>query len=258
MKFYFFVLLMVVPVFQASANPLHYLKREIKKSGYILFRTPLASAGTGTLVGGTPKAMSIVADPQTCFPYVVDGQPSLIRKVEETNLGSISQTTSFDGKVAVDLLKFMNTGNSIFTVGAGVNVVQSVVLEFEGAKIEYIDTILLLDFYQHHLSDSCKKILDSVGFIIQALRVDKMRYSFKDKSGAYLKLDMEGISKILNINADIKYHIEKDYTLVIDTPKYIGYQLGRLREKDEGTSLYRAQRTFFNRYLFRSISIFQH
>jgi hypothetical protein len=256
MKFSFLILFLILPSLTASANPLTFLKREIKKDGYILYRTPLSSAGTGTLVGGSPKAMSIVADPQTCFPDMVNGQPIPFRKVEDTNLGTIHQKTSFEGKAVVDLLKFMNTANSVFVIKAGVDAIQSVDLEFDGAKIEYIDTVLLQDFYQNHMSVSCKKILNSVGFIIQALRVNKMKYTFKNKTGALINLSTEGISQYFDLNLDVGYHIENDYTLVIDTPKYIGYQLGRLREDDQGVALYRSYKTFMNRYVFKSIGIF--
>ena len=250
----FLFLFLALPTLTASANPLSFLKTEIQKDGYILYATPLASAGTGTLVGGKPNAMSIAADPQTCFPDTINGQSTLIRKVQDTTLGSISQTTSFDGTVAVDLLKFMNTANPIFNINAGFSTVSSVELSFEGAKIEYIDLILLEDFYKNHMRDDCKKMMNSVGFIIQALRVDKMKYEFKDSTGANIKLTMDGLSKYFNIDANIQYHIEQDYTLVIDTPKYIGYELGRLTEKDQGISLVRATSTFLNNYIFKSIS----
>lgn len=240
----------------ASANPLSFLKKEIKRNGYILYRTPLSSAGTGTLVGGSPRAMSIVADPQTCFPDVVNGRPMTFRKVEDTNLGTVHQRSSFEGKAVVDLLKFMNTANSIFVIKAGVDSIRSVDLELEGAKVEYIDTVLLQDFYQNQMSVPCKKILNSVGFIIQALRVNKMKYTFRNKTGALINLSTEGMSQYFDLNVDVGYHIENDYTLVIDTPKYIGYQLGRLREDDQGVALYRSYRTFMDRYIFKSIGIF--
>jgi hypothetical protein len=246
-----------LPALTASANPLNYLKRAIKKDGYIIYRTPLAHSGTGTLVGGTPNSMSIVTDPQECFPDSIEGKPTNIRKTDETSLGSINQTSSFEGKVGVDLLKFMNTANGIFNIGLGVDVIQTVELSFEGAKMEYIDVIRLQDFYNNHMSPTCKSMLEHVGFIVQALKVDQMRFAFKNKSGGYLNLKTDGVSEYLNINLDVKYHIEQDYILVIDTPKYIGYQLGRLQEKDQGLSMYRASRTLFNRYLFKSISIFQ-
>lgn len=257
MKYCITVLFLVFPVLSASASPLDHLKREIKKNGYILYRTPLAHSGTGTLVGGTPKAMVIAADPQRCFPDEINGQPTFIRKVEETNLGNISQTTSFEGKVGVDLIKFMNGGNSVFTIAAGGSVIQSIDLEFQGAKIEYLDTIALQHYYSTQMPAECKRSLEDYGFIIQALRVDQMRYAFKNKAGGYIKLNMDAVSQYLDINVDVKYHIEQDYVLVIDSPKYIGYQLGRLQEKDQGYALYRAYQTFFNRYWFRSSSIFQ-
>jgi len=261
MKFGFFIMLFLIgsvaSSHEASASALSVLKREIKKDGYILYRTPLSSAGTGTLVGGSPRAMSIVADPQTCFPDQIDGTPVSLRKVEDTNLGSVHRTSTFEGKAVVDLLKFMNTANSIFKIKAGVDSIQSVDLEMEDAKVEYMDTVLLQDFYLHRMNDSCKKILNSVGFVVQALRVGKMKYVFKDKTGAAINLTTQGISQYFDINVDIGYHIENDYTLVIDSPKYIGYQLGRLKEADQGVAMYRSYKTMFNRYIFKSIGIFQ-
>ncbi len=256
MKFYLLVLILTMTG-TAFANPLDYLKNTIQKDGYILYQTPLTFSGTGTLVGGTPDAISIVSDPQTCFPDVMNGQSSNIRRVDSIDLGSISQTTSFDGTVGVDLLKFMNTANSIFKIGANVSGIQSVDLTFQGARIEYIDTIYLEEFYKNKMSDPCKKLLNSVGFVIQALRVDQMRFSFKNKSGAYINIAADGISQYFNIDMNVNYHIEQNYTLVIDTPKYIGYQLGRLQEEDKGLALYRAQKTFMNRYVFKSIAIFK-
>lgn len=257
MKYCFFILTLIGGVSEASASPLNYLKREIKRSGYILYRNPLSKAGTGTLIGGSPKAMSIVEDPQTCFPDTYNESPTDLRATEETNLGNITQTLSFEGKAGVDLMNFMNNGDSLLSVGAEFNTIQSVQLSFEGAKVERLNTIKIEDFYQTKMSEVCKKYLDKVGFIIQALKVDRMRYSFKDKNGMDIKLTTEGISKYFNIDAHVKYHIERDYELVIDSPKYIGYQLGRLKYKDQGVSLYRSHFTLFNRYIFKSIAIFQ-
>jgi hypothetical protein len=261
MKFGFFMAIFLglnsITALDAGASALGVLKREIRKDGYILYRTPLSSAGTGTLVGGSPNAMSIVADPQTCFPDVMDGTPIALRKVEDTNLGAVHRTTTFEGKAVVDLLKFMNTANSIFKIKAGIDSIQSVELEMEDAKVEYMDTVLLQDFYLHRMKDSCKKILNSVGFIVQALRVGKMKYVFKDKTGALINLSTQGISEYFDIAVDVGFHIENDYKLVIDSPKYIGYQLGRLKEADQGVAMYRSHQTLFNRYLFKSIGIFQ-
>ncbi len=254
MKMYsILILFLISPVLSAVANPLNNLKTSIAQDGYILYATPLASAGTGTLIGGSPNAMTIAADPETCFPETINGQDTLIRKVQDTTLGSLSQATSFTGAVTVDLLKFMSTANLIFDINAGFSAVKSVELQFVNATVEYIDLIQLETYYKNYLSDNCKSLLNSVGFIIQALRVDKMRYVFKDVNNANINLTTNGISKYFNLTANIQYHIEQDYTLVIDTPKYIGYQMGRLASKDQGISLYRASQTFLNTYVFKSI-----
>ncbi len=72
MKFCFFILSLTTAV-SASANQLNYLKREIQKNGYVLYRNPLSHSGTGTLMSGKPNSMSIISDPQTCFPDQING-----------------------------------------------------------------------------------------------------------------------------------------------------------------------------------------
>ena len=36
--------------------------------------TPMEKSGTGTLIAGTPKAFSIIAPPEECFPTEIDGK----------------------------------------------------------------------------------------------------------------------------------------------------------------------------------------
>ncbi len=166
--------------------------------------------------------------------------------------------SGFEGTVGLELLKMMNNGNSLFTVGLGVNSIQSIDLSFEGARIERLNIINLEDFYHNQMPEKCKKILTkNVGFVSEALKVDKMRFSFKDKTGAYIKLSMEGISEYLDINLDVKYHIEHDYELVIESPKFIGYQLGKFKIKNQKLRFYQARKTFLNNYIFKSSSVFQ-
>ena len=47
------------------------------------------------------------------------------------------------------------------------------------------------------------------------------------------------------------------YTVEVTTPKYIGYQLGRLRKRDNSMVLYRAVSTRDDKYLFEPISLFE-
>ncbi len=257
MLFRSIAVLFALPFLAACGNPITYLKQEIRKHGYILYQNPLEQAGTGTLVGGKPNSMGIIADPQTCFPDEIDGKPTNLRRFDKTALGNVSRTTSVTGDFKVDFADFVNTGNPMFNIGLGFDDVTSLEIQFGDANIEYLDSVLLKDFYDNRMTPTCRDFLDQVGFIIQALRVENMKFAFKESGGGYIKLDVNNISEILDIHADVKFHIEEDYLLSFDSPKYIGYQLGRLRFEDRGTALYRASKVIANTYQFKTLRLFK-
>ena len=240
----------------ACGNPIAQLKTQLKKDGYILYQTPLAEAGTGTLLGGAPSSMSIIAGPDTCFPEQMNGTSTQIRKTDAAAIANYSKTVSFAGNAAVDLSKFMQTGNPLFNIGAGIDSSTTIELQFGGVQVEYLDSVLLESYYNTQMSGECKAMLNSAGFIIQALRVDKMQYAFNRVGNGYIQLTLDNVSQYFNIDANAKYHIEQNYLLTFDTPKYIGYQLGRLQTADKGISLERASTVVLNQYVFKSLSLF--
>ncbi len=239
----------------AHADSLTSLRNEIKKEGYILYQTPLEYAGTGTLVGGSPKTLNVVSSPDTCFQEPTQGQ-MLLRHVDDAALGSTQTTVTFSANASVNLVNFLGNSNSVFNAGSGFSAVDTIEFSTQGVHVEYLDSVALENYYNTEMSAACKAFLDEVGFIVQALRVDQMTFAFKGKDGAYLNLNATGINKILNISADAKYTIENDYLLTFTTPKYLGYQLGQLRKSDHGMSLYRASQTRGNHFLFKSLSVF--
>ncbi len=60
----------------------------------------------------------------------------------------------------------------------------------------------------------------------------------------------------MGFNVGTQWEIVDETTIVITTPKYIGYQLGRLRLEDDGRSLWRAMSAKEDKYVFERIALF--
>lgn len=243
----------------ACKDPMKYVYKEIKRAGYIAFRTPLEFSGPGTLIGAVKndsRKVSLVAAPDTCFPKEIDGIPTDLVRIDKTTLPKRKWRVTASGGAKFGLAEFLKFGTPLLNAGAKFSTVHTMSLEMEGVHIEYMDSIKLTNFYKNQMSEICKEYLDKFGFIIQAIKVDKMEARFYSKSGAAIELDVGKIKQILDIGADVSFSIENDTSLVIDSPKYIGYQLGKLRRKDNGYALERASRTRFNKYRFESIVLF--
>ena len=54
----------------------------------------------------------------------------------------------------------------------------------------------------------------------------------------------------------VDWEITDSHNVEITTPKYIGYQLGRLRLEDDGRSLYRAVEAIDDQFVFEKIALF--
>lgn len=241
--------------FVSCSNPAGFLNNEIKRLGYIPYTTPLKHAGTGTLVGGSPNSMSIVAHPDSCFPVVMENNQRLRRR-DDTSLPTRNEHFHVNGDIVVDVMDAI--GNAAPTIGTNFRFkeVQSMELEFKGVHIEYLDSISLVNYYRNEMSWACQEYLDRVGFIIQAITADEMRFRFYKKNGGRIYLDVRNIEEYLDISLDIQWEITQNTTFIIKTPKYIGYQLGSLKRSDNGLSLLRASKTSFNKWVFKEVSVF--
>ncbi len=65
------------------------------------------------------------------------------------------------------------------------------------------------------------------------------------------------LNQYIRILPNVNYEIVEGYKVVITTPKYIGYQLGRLRQEDQGQVLYRAMQAENDKFVFEPISVFE-
>lgn len=242
-------------IFVSCGNPVKILKKEINKQGYILYQNPIEHAGSGTLVGGPPSHMMLVAHPQTCFPDTNEFEQG-IRHNDPVVLPDIAKSITTSGNMNIELLDLLGTGSGVMEIGAGFDVVETIKLSFEDVSVEYLDSVMLKVYYDNMMDSVCKEFLDQVGFVVQALKVGKMKFEFTNNSGALIELTTPIIEDIVKLGFDVQWRIENKYSLVIETPKYLGYQLGQLRKKDNGFAFYRAATIKKNKYQFKSMNVF--
>ncbi len=240
----------------SGCSPLDALNDQIRQTGHIPFQTPLAFSETGTLVGGTPSRLQLVAPPETCFPKTIDGVPTGLRFRDDTALPNTSHMVSVGFNANVNVLKGLSAANGTLNAGLEFGHVDKMELNFEGVHIEYMDSIKLTQLYREKMGSLCKDYLEQVAFIVQALQADKMSFKFYSKDGLDIKLSMDNIKGIVDIGAELKFEITNSVELVITTPKYLGYQLGKLQRKDNGLAFYRASRTNKDRFVFEPITVF--
>jgi hypothetical protein len=226
------------------SDSLSALNDLVKPMGYIGWQNPLKNTTTGTMVGGRPSAVSFVAPASDCFGEEV-------RRYEDFSEYSTVKTYNFQGS-----LGFLLAGNPILSAGLGLNKSVFVQVELSGLTTEYMSSIDVTDWYQNGMSSTCKQYLNDVGFVMQALKADKLKITFAKKSGVAINLDADNISQYIGIAVGVDWSIQDNTTIVINTPKYIGYQLGRLRLDDEGRSLWRAMTTKDDKYVFERIALF--
>lgn len=242
----YLILILVVgckpPVAQ---DPVGVLNGLVKEYGFIGFQNPLKETKTGTLLAGRPTALSFVANHSDCFPE------ESVTRFEDTSHFEKKHSYTFQGG-----LGFLSNGNPV--VSGGINMASNVFVDVElkGIIIEYMSSIAITDWYNNGMSDTCKSYLDDVGFIIQSLSAQSMTISLRDESGVIIGLDANNVQKFLKFNFGVNWKIIDSYKVVIDEPKYIGYQLGRLRIEDNGRTLYRAMSVKDDKFIFESIGIF--
>lgn len=228
-----------------AKDPANAMNDLVKDFGYIGFQNPLSNASTGTLIGGKPSAVSFVAQANDCF----SGE-AITRHTDHSEY-SKTYSYTFQGS-----LGFLLSGNPIFSAGLNLNKNVFVKIELTGLITEYMSSIDVTDWYTAGMSNTCRQYLNDVGFIIQALKAEKLTMSFVDKSNNNINLNADNISQYIKFNIGTQWEIIDSTTVVVTTPKYIGYQLGRLRLEDDGRTLWRATSVKDQKYLFERIALF--
>tara|TARA_R110000868_G_C10922872_1_gene765825 strand:- start:1118 stop:1957 length:840 start_codon:yes stop_codon:yes gene_type:complete len=217
----------------------------VKDFGYIGFQNPLENTRTGSLIGGRPDAVSFVAPPGDCYP-----DSELPRYTDRSEYSRIYKY-KFQGS-----LGFLLSGNFLLSAGLSLKKDITVEIELSGLTTEYMSSIDITDWYLEGMSETCRLYLNDVGFIIQALKAEKLSISFKKISGNSIGINADNVSEFVQFETGVDWNIEDETKIVITTPKYVGYQLGRLRLEDDGRSLWRAMSVKDDKYFFERIALF--
>lgn len=259
-KTYVPISLMTILSACGNTDPEALLRAEILNIGFIPYEMPLEFAGTGTIVGGKPYRMQLVAPPETCFPREISGAKTNLRFIDSTDLPQKSTSFHVTGNARVGLINTLGNGNSPLSMGVAFDKAQRVDFSYTRPKREYFDSIRLTDFYRHQLPEICKDYLDlnKVGFIVEALKVDEMRFKFYGSNGSAIDLTATNPRTMIQIGIGTSWKVENNYELVISTPKYIGYRMGRLKRSDGGVSLCHANKlTKDGNYEFDCLNTFR-
>lgn len=215
----------------SGCSPKNEYDRFILSEGYIPFQQPLADIGVGALLSGSPSQLRLISPPQTCFPNIYKDVPTEIRQVTAADLPEIAKKISIEAGVDADFIA--SNGTPLFKLNTNFHSVKSLEVHVEGASIEYLDELMFADWVNSSMSSACKNYLIKGGsFIRQALRVDKMRFIFKDSVGGNINITAENIHQIIKLDAHVKWEISNDFSLTITTPKYIGYHLAKSSPND--------------------------
>lgn len=227
-------------------DPISALNGLVKEYGFIGYENPLEESRTGTMLAGRPTTLAYVAAAHECFD-----DDSIPRNFDTQHFNR-TYNYSFQGN-----LGFTVFGSALFSAGLGLNKNHTVEVQLNGITIEYLSSIGITEWYRDGMSDVCKEYLDDVGFVIQALITDSMKISIKNIGGTNIGLSADNISDFIQFEVGTDWQIIDQYTVEVTTPKYIGYQLGRLRLEDNGRTLYRAMTAEEDRFIFEAISLFE-
>ncbi len=229
-------------------SPLETYYAEIKSFGYIPYTIPLQFGSPGMIIGGAPDNIQYISHPYYCFPAEVDGQPTNLRYRNDSDLPYHNKKVRVELDLHADFLDAVKVGTPSIRAGTKISSIKAVEIEYRGAHVEYMDTIMTGDFYKEHVSEKCKDYLDRVGFVIQSLAVDSMNFKFYSKTNERYYVDVNNIEEFLDISADIAWSVDKEGGININTPKYIGYALGQMTRSEDGIYLRRAAKIQNNKY----------
>lgn len=206
--------------------------QQIQKLGVIPFSNPVAAIGSGTALRGKPGNVNAIAPPSRCFPDTYQGNPTDLRWVSEVIIPPTYKKMYFSFDANFNSMMAVGTPGVQFNLTA--TKIQTVELEIREAQIEMIDQLALKDFYASGMSESCKEMLLGYPFIMEALKVNAMSFTFFDAFGGKFSLTSANIGDFALFGGDVQWYIEQGSKLVVTTPKYIGYKLAQLRCEDEG------------------------
>lgn len=233
-------------------DPRSVLDKAIQSKNFIPYQLPMPSTRVGTILRGNDKEMYLVARPERCFPDFPDERS--LRWTQPTDLPKEYKQVKFEFNSSANAI--LKAGSAGITFKSSATFVKTVELEFNGASVEFLDEWNFRDYYANGMPGECKRVLGQHPFIGQGLRIESMKFVFKDAADGKIDLNAK-INEIVDFSAGMSWHIENSYTLVIDTPKYIGYRMAKIEEGEGAFDIQYATTTEKNgAWIFRTIGAF--
>jgi hypothetical protein len=217
-----YILVLGSLILSACGSPKDALNKVITDKHYIPYEMPMPSTRVGTLLHGNNNEMYLVARPEKCFP---DSASQPLRWVQATDIPSQFQHFEFGFDVGISPV--FSTGNFSLGFKASASYVKTVQVDIKNPSIEFLDESAFWSYYSHSMTQECQLLLAQYPFIGQGLRVESLSFIFKDAQGAAINLNAK-LYEIIDITPGVNWKIERDYTLTITTPKYIGYRMAKL------------------------------
>lgn len=249
----YFILIMALI---SCGDPLDYFYEEIERNGYHSYPSPMEETGTGTIISGNSRVINLIASSRTCFP---SQRSKPLRGYDEVTFPTKTKFLTVTSDLKLKFLR--NLGNSSPSLKAGVRIKEVNKIEFkaEGIHVEHLNVPHVLEYYMNKMSSLCRPFIlgENLSFVSQVVKVDRMEFIFYSSSQGRIEIDSENINQYLDFSGDIRWKVDKNFKLIIETPKYIAYQLSRIREDEEGVSYYQTNSTGFDEWSFEKIVTIQ-
>jgi hypothetical protein len=198
---------------------------------------------TGVLVGGRPNALAYVSNASSCFP-----QNDFLPRYEDRANIQKSYNYSFQGN-----LGFLTLGIPLLNGGLGIDKSMTINVEINGLVIEYLDSIDVTDWYREGMRSTCREYLEEVGCLIQTIHTESMKISIKRLGGTNVGLNADNINDFLQFEAGVNWQFVDNYTVEINTPHTLGYQIALMKPEDNGQALFRAMSVKDDAFIFEKI-----
>lgn len=213
-----------------SASEFYHAK--IKETDHIPYVTPMSYSSAGSFVFNGPSQLQVYLPPGPCI------STDLIRSrpLDETGTSvfSLHQRDGSKNEIEVDnatarqVFDQLGNGSVVIKVGIRFGDADRVYFKWSEPTLNYIEPQALIQHFQHaDMPSQCHEIYRKYAFTKSALKVDRLIFKFRDTAGGWIALTSENVGDMVDIGAGVEWHIENGTTLIIDTPKHIGYQLGK-------------------------------
>lgn len=252
LKFFPFVALAVSCGGQSASDFYH---SKIKETEHIPYLTPMSFSGAGSFVFNKPSSLDVYLPPGNCIHHdIIQNRPLNDRERERIGLALASQGANdieLDNHAAREVFGLLGNGNIVIRIGVKFGDAERVYFKWEDPTINYIDDQSILDYFKYgDVDEGCYDIYRKYPFINSALKVDRLTFRFRNSRGGWMELTSENVGDIVEIGAGIDWEIENNTTLIIETPKHIGYRLGKFSFLGDSISVKHSKATKDDEFLW--------